>query len=507
MRLNQLVLVVAKSPEEYTGAKQIEMPEAGGSIGRNPSCTLSLVDHNRFISGTHCLISVYGETNYISDVSTNGILINGNKVLRNQPVSLYDGDVISLGQYELHVMYEHVSVAQDIAADIAPERDSSDPLVNLGAPVVEEEQQVGTLEDLFMETKPDEIDGDDPVTHLNFSMQRDDDYLIQDEVPKPKHAPEPPENKRQLVDDSFSIDSEFDIPNLIPEDWLGVTEMKTAPVHNDVMPQTPVSRASATVTDNTSSAPVTPSSKPALEPSQPSAADIPSPSAEPILQTAQPSQVNQQNWEEVTQPFEPFKQQEPSATQESNSEVNFDDSSAVLSAPAASDQSLSDAFYQGLGINAQELVSSDEHFFRQMGACLRLCMESLQKELNDVETMKQDGESTPTATPNLTELMLTLNSQKLLSPQELIEQMLDELHDHRVLYERAVSHFVVDQINACEPKRFEHDFGQSTKFATKSKLWSAYTAHYDENRLKFNDNSVKKLIKENYEKIVQEKHA
>ena len=503
MRLNQLVLVVAKSPEEYTGSKQIEMPEAGGSIGRNPSCTLTLVDHNRFISGTHCLISVYGETNYISDVSTNGILINGNKVLRNQPVSLYEGDVISLGQYELHVVYEHVSVAQDIAADIAPERDSSDPLVNLGSPVVEEEQQVGTLEELFMETKPDDIDGDDPITHLNFSMQRDDDYLIQDEIPKPQKAPEPSENKRQIVDDSFSIDSEFDIPNLIPEDWLGgMDTTPNSPEHNDFSSKVttaPQSHSSPTLTSTERSA----TSQPL--PAEPFQSES---KAAPVVAEVQPSQVNQQNWEEVTQPFEPFKHQEAQTAANSDSENGgFDNNAEFLTAPTTeSEQSLSDAFCQGLGVQPQDLAGGDETFFRQMGTCLRLCMDSLQKQLNDVEAMKQDGEP-ETGTPNLTELMLTLNSQKLLSPQELIEQMLDELHDHRVLYDRAVSHFVVDQINACEPKQFENDFSRNTKFATKSKLWNAYTAHYDENRLKFNDNSVKKLIKENYEKIVQEKHA
>ena len=72
MRLHQLVLYIAKCPEEYTGSKHIEMPENGGSIGRAPGSTLHLIDHNRFISGTHCLLSVYGDTYYISDVSTNG---------------------------------------------------------------------------------------------------------------------------------------------------------------------------------------------------------------------------------------------------------------------------------------------------------------------------------------------------------------------------------------------------------------------------------------------------
>ena len=100
MKSNQLVLLITKCPEEYTGSKHIEMPETGGSIGRNLGCTVPLADLNRFISGTHCLISAYGDSFYISDVSTNGILVNGEKTLKNQPVSLFDGDTITLGQYE-----------------------------------------------------------------------------------------------------------------------------------------------------------------------------------------------------------------------------------------------------------------------------------------------------------------------------------------------------------------------------------------------------------------------
>lgn len=226
MHSNQLVLFVSKCPEEYTGVKHIEMPESGGSIGRSPSCSVSLTDHNRFISGTHCLISVYGDTYYISDVSTNGTMVNGNKILKNQPVAIVDGDIISLGQYEIGVSLEHVTSTQDIAADIAPERVSNDPLVSLGDAVVEEEEKVGALEDLFMETKQDDIDCHDPVAHLNFSMQRDDDHLIRDDEHPEPEQPKTVESTRQVVDDSFSIYSEFDQPSLIPEDWMA-TETKS----------------------------------------------------------------------------------------------------------------------------------------------------------------------------------------------------------------------------------------------------------------------------------------
>ncbi|NMT56548.1 FHA domain-containing protein, partial [Vibrio parahaemolyticus] len=118
--------------------------------------------------------------------------------------------------YEIGVALEHISAVQDIAADIAPERVSNDPLVNLGEAVVEEEEKVGALEDLFMETKQDDIDCHDPVAHLNFSMQRDDDYLIRDNERTESEQPRTVESTRQVVDDSFSIYSEFDQPSLIP---------------------------------------------------------------------------------------------------------------------------------------------------------------------------------------------------------------------------------------------------------------------------------------------------
>ena len=80
--LERLVIVISKHPEEYTGAKFVELPESGGSIGRNPGCSVPLVDHNRYISSTHCLVSIYGDAYYISDVSTNGLIVNGNKLLK-----------------------------------------------------------------------------------------------------------------------------------------------------------------------------------------------------------------------------------------------------------------------------------------------------------------------------------------------------------------------------------------------------------------------------------------
>ncbi|WP_404970829.1 type VI secretion system-associated FHA domain protein [Vibrio campbellii] len=504
MQTHQLVLFISKCPEEYTGAKHVEMPEGGGSVGRAPSCTLPLTDHNRFISGTHCLISVYGDTYYISDVSTNGTMVNGNKILKNQPVSIVDGDVISLGQYEIGVSLEHVTAAQDIASDIAPERVSNDPLVNLGEAVVEEEEKVGALEDLFMETKQDDVNTDDPIAHLKFSMQREDDHLIRDvEKPEPVKA-KPIENTRQVVDDSFSIHSEFDIPNLIPEDWLGDAATSKASVE----PAAEQTKQAAFIPEDFAQTEAVPPQTSRVEPevTQPQQPQYQAPLDHATSNVAQRAEPVGQKWEEVTQAFIPSAQPTQPETKATENQVGFvsNDSLGAQSATHSSD--IGKAFYEGLGISNPDLISNEALLFKQMGTCLRLCIDNLQKDLHEVESLKGE-QGLSEADSNLAELMLTLNSQNLLSPNELVEQMLDELNDHQIIFNKALNELLIEQSETNDPVTFANDVASKSMFTTKSKLWGEYLEFYANNRRQMNETSLKGLIKKNYTKAIKGSHA
>ncbi|WP_172581464.1 type VI secretion system-associated FHA domain protein [Vibrio harveyi] len=504
MQTHQLVLFISKCPEEYTGAKHIEMPEGGGSVGRAPSCTLALTDHNRFISGTHCLVSVYGDTFYISDVSTNGTMVNGNKILKNQPVSIVDGDVISLGQYEIGVSLEHVSAAQDIAADIAPERVSNDPLVNLGEAVVEEEEKVGALEDLFMETKQDDVDSDDPIAHLKFSMQRDDDHLIRDvEKPDAFHS-KPIGNTRQVVDDSLSIHSEFDIPNLIPEDWMAGTETSQASVGPEI-----VSAQNRTVIPEDFA-----NSEPLASQAERGRPEIHQSGSQPFEQRANPSiqpspqrsEPAGQKWEEVTQAFIPSTQSSQQEVKTTETKVGFVSNESLNPEKEGASSDISKAFYEGLGISNPDLISDEALLFKQMGTCLRLCIDNLQKDLHEVESLKGE-QGLSEADSNLAELMLTLNSQNLLSPNELVEQMLDELNDHQIIFNKALNELLIEQSETNDPVTFASDVASKSMFTTKSKLWGEYVEFYANNRRQMNEMSLKGLIKKNYTKAIKGSHA
>ncbi len=479
MRLNQLVLIITKCPEEYTGPKHIEIPEGGGSIGRDPSCTLTLIDHNRFISSTHCLLSIYGDTYYISDISTNGTLVNGNKTLKNQPVSICEGDTLTLGQYEIGVTLEQVSTAQDIASDIAPDRHSNDPLLNLNEVPTEIIEEASSLEELFMETKNEEVDSHDPIAHLQFSMQREDDHLIRNDETSERPKVSPIENTRQIVDDSFSIHSDLEVPNLIPENWLGGQA------------STNQSNGHPESTHQTTKA-------------------VTEPVEKPIIQPKAKSHLGQ-NWEEVTPSFVTTPQNQEMLVeqdQHKSSEPRVENitNEVLLDSSATSRHDIGKAFYAGLGISDPKLFSNDPAFFKQMGACLRLCIDNLQKDLHEIEELKEKDEDSKQE-QNLMELMLTLNSQNVLTPNELVEQMLDELSDHQIVFNKAIDELLSDQLIQSDPDSFEHRYNQKSLFTTKSKLWSEYIKFYAKNRRQIHEKSLKNQIKDFYIKAIKELHA
>ncbi|TCJ20411.1 type VI secretion system-associated FHA domain protein TagH [Parasulfuritortus cantonensis] len=73
---------------------------AGGSIGRNPGCTLILPDPNRYISRVHAEIRQQDGHFYLKVLSkVNPVLVNGSPIGFNQMTELSAGDVLTLGDY------------------------------------------------------------------------------------------------------------------------------------------------------------------------------------------------------------------------------------------------------------------------------------------------------------------------------------------------------------------------------------------------------------------------
>ncbi len=224
-----------------------------------------------------------------------------------------------------------------------------------------------------------------------------------------------------------------------------------------------------------------------------------------VTQRAEPVS---QKWEEVTQAFVPSAQptQPETKAKAKEAQQGFVSNESLATESAAHSSDIGKAFYEGLGISNPDLISNEALLFKQMGACLRLCIDNLQKDLHEVESLKGE-QGLSEADSNLAELMLTLNSQNLLSPNELVEQMLDELNDHQIIFNKALNELLIEQSETNDPVTFANDVASKSMFTTKSKLWGEYLEFYANNRRQMNETSLKGLIKKSYTKAIKGSHA
>ena len=75
------------------------------SIGRGAVSDWVLADPERLLSKTHCMIGIEGSRYVLTDLSTNGVFINGARepTARDSRVFLTDGDSFRLGDYTVTV--------------------------------------------------------------------------------------------------------------------------------------------------------------------------------------------------------------------------------------------------------------------------------------------------------------------------------------------------------------------------------------------------------------------
>lgn len=74
-------------------------------IGRSSACDLTLPDENKYVSSNHAEITVSNQKFSLADTSANGTFINSadTPVGRGNTIVLSDGDIISMGEFSLHI--------------------------------------------------------------------------------------------------------------------------------------------------------------------------------------------------------------------------------------------------------------------------------------------------------------------------------------------------------------------------------------------------------------------
>ncbi|WP_372989431.1 type VI secretion system-associated FHA domain protein TagH [Sulfitobacter sp.] len=98
----------------------INMQGASLTIGRGNENDLVLPDPNRELSKRHCAIEDHNGNVIVVDFSTNGTFLNyGKLALGSTPTPLNDGDILSVGPYEILINIASNDVDDMIAAPVA----------------------------------------------------------------------------------------------------------------------------------------------------------------------------------------------------------------------------------------------------------------------------------------------------------------------------------------------------------------------------------------------------
>jgi type VI secretion system protein len=103
----------------------VTLQGASLTIGRGDENDLVLPDPDRLLSKRHCIVEDHNGNVVVVDISTNGTFLNYGKIaLGSTPTPLNDGDILSLGPYELMVEISK-DKSTDLMANIA------DPLADM----------------------------------------------------------------------------------------------------------------------------------------------------------------------------------------------------------------------------------------------------------------------------------------------------------------------------------------------------------------------------------------
>ncbi|MCL9780078.1 FHA domain-containing protein [Vibrio sp. S4M6] len=452
MSTNQLVINLTKHPEDYRGETHIEMPHGGGTIGRSSGCSAVLLDNNRFISSVHGMISMYGDDYYFSDVSTNGTLLNGQQVQKSQPISLHQGDRLSLGEYELTITIDQMSTHTDIAIDIEPNRDSTDPLDSLLPNDVKSNDVVlgerGQSTDQLFDATRYEHTEQDPIQHLTGASTSDSEAQVCDPIDS-RHPQPANKSTRQLVDDSESMGAYFHAAPLIPDNWM---------------------------------------------------------------QSNADSDTYNQQRSVQTEPNHVHSNATKSCDVSQNCVEEIDVSTPTRVA-ARQDHACLIALLKGLGIKSDADLLRDVHFFGSVGRCLRLCIDHFQTSLKNIDEMSRMGEeSIELESVDIAEVMIALYKDKRLEPTELFEQVLAEmnLHEQRLAKARQkVTTDTVQELVRISSSRQSIDT-KSRRFRQSLMFWKMPRDLLDEhllNRLNMLEKDADQRIKMEYSQYIKDSHA
>ncbi|MAR92480.1 MAG: type VI secretion system-associated FHA domain protein TagH [Pseudomonadota bacterium] len=143
----QLIIEVTSTERHLMGenARHVFYP-AGGVIGRSPQCDWVIPDQTRHLSGRHAIVSYESGQFFLTDISTNGVFLNGTEQLeRNRATPIGEGDRLLMGEIHFQVQVRAVAGKQPPASAPRPtpplQPEAGDPMARVDQWLAQREQQ------------------------------------------------------------------------------------------------------------------------------------------------------------------------------------------------------------------------------------------------------------------------------------------------------------------------------------------------------------------------------
>lgn len=474
--------------------EQVQMHGESLTIGRGDENDLVLPDPDRMLSKRHCAIEDHNGNVIVVDFSTNGTFLNyGKLALGATPTPLNDGDILSIGPYEVVV---------NILSDQAIER-LADPLmedpVSHGlasnapstADLLDAPGDGGDFLDDLLDGRdglvgPGSVDREDLGDDGLLPPLGDDDLLPPTEDPfagqgasTGMHAPS--------AQDHFAAPRTTGGVSAIPDDWDEDFLAPTPPSAPMSIPAAPIGTPQnpfAETSDTVQSA-VVPENFDLGDPA------IPEPANTPPQPSAEPTRL------EMAEPEHAAAAAAPAAIENAPSPV---ESPVAMAAASGANDEAARAFLKSLGaedveLKDQELTST----LSRMGHVLRIMIEgvreilmtrtSIKSEFRIDQTMIQAGGNNPLkfsiSPEQAVEAMVKPKAKGYLDATEATTQALQDVKAHEVAMITGMEAALKGVLSRLDPKVLEDKIVVKGAFSSlikskKARYWEVYEDMYAE---------------------------
>ena len=451
-------------------ARPVTMQGGSLTVGRGQANDVVLPDPDRQLSKNHFVIEDHNGNVVVVDLSTNGTFLNYSKIpLGRTPTPLNNGDVLSLGSYELVVQI--ASDVPDFDDLIAPPSaqggishgDASrapEPLDLLDAPGPGGDFLDDLLGPESKPTGPSQFNPVDPIDDLLPPMGEEEDPFFHKPSDGREGSGASLPSHSAGIHDSFRGQSTGAGQNLIPDDWDDLLEGTGAPT-----PPPPPSAPPP---------PQVPTPPRRTPPTVPPVAAPPPPFAEedddPDFATAPPTPPTP-----ATAPITP-------------------------AASAAGDPELMQAFLNAAGAEDLQIDPADHaNTLARMGRVMKtlvtglreilMTRTSIKSEFRIEQTMISAGGNNPLkfsiSPEQAVEAMIKPATRGYLSPESAAEQALQDIKAHEIAMVTGMEAALKGVLKRLDPKVLEGQIEVSGAFGSllkgkKARYWEVYEKMYAE---------------------------